>query len=444
MRPEIPFLSRRESSTNLKEKEHVILHLVRFLREWHKAEGKSREVIDFDLAPNFDPQSYEIGKRINIAPPSKDEIQEFARILEDFSQEVEKLVPANGERMQLEFLKAKLRASQAYCLRRLDGKFDSLDYIEQTMGVRPQEIPEEVLMSQQQKVLGLYKILGLSTYDAPSIREFDLSRMIEDDSIATQMQEFGSRAVLAMADFIKQKINVDYKVVNVQEDEYWLNWADGDQKKFRLRVNTHPRHRGRWNKGRVEVMAAHEIAGHFAQMAIWRENIEKGRLFPVLGLTSTHGPEQVTSEGIAQTLPYFVPKIELSNEATLELELTGLRSMVYNNVHLMVNSGPFNIQDIIQYVKRFLPTESNNEIKRQIKDRTRSPWKQTYLYAYGIGFFRHQLYAKNLTREGKRRLLHFIYNQPTTPVQENQFVRVLLQDPNLGAGITEYQPWLDR
>jgi len=425
--PEIPFFFKKESRANLKEKEHVLLHLVRFLREWHKAEGASREIIDFDLAPNFDPQSYEIGKRINLAPPSKAEIQEFARVLGDFSLEVEKLIPANKEEeLQLEFLQAKLTASQLYCLRRLNWQLNPLQYIEYTMGIRPQEIPEEVLITQQQKVFDLYKSIGLSTFNASSIKEFDLARTIDSSLIAEQLQRFGSRAVNAVAGFLGQKINFDYEIVNVQVDDYWLNWADGDQKKFRLRVNTHPRHRSRWNKGKVEVMAVHEIGAHFAQMAVWKENIEKGRLFPVLGLTATHGPEQVTSEGIAQTLPYFVPKIELSDEAKLELELTGLRAMVYNNVHVMVNSGSVPLPTVVQYVRRFLPTESNNEIRKQVKDRTYSPLKQTYLYAYGIGFFLHQLYADHLSIEGKRQLLRFIYNQPTTPKQEYQFFIKLL------------------
>lgn len=440
----IPYFFKKETIVGSKEKkQHMTLHLVRFLREWHVAEGVSRDVIDFDLAPNFDPESYEIGKRINLSPPSKTEIKEFARIIEDFSCEVEELLPANNdEKLQFDFLKAKLKASQAYCLRRLNGELAPLDYIEQTMGIRPQEIPKDALTEQEQKVRDLYRTCGLSRFDTDSIRDFDFSRMIDEASIPEQMRLFGSQAVRVVSEFTGQKIDFDYKVENVQENEYWVNWADGDRSQFRLRVNTHPRHYGRWNKGKVEVMAFHEIAGHFGQMALWRENIEKGRLLPVLGLTALHGPEQVTSEGIAQTLPYFLPKTELSNEAKLELELTGLREMVYNNVHIKVNSGLFQIQDIIQYVKRFLPVESNNAIRREVRDRTHSPLKQTYRYAYGIGFFRHQWYANNLTWEGKRRLLRFIYNQPTTPEQEHQFVKTLLQDPNMTAQAVNYQPWL--
>ena len=225
--------------------------------------------------------------------------------------------------------------------------------------------------------------------------------------------------------------------VAIDEDEYWFNWADGDREVYTLRVNMNERHSDKLTRGKAEAMALHEIVGHFAQMINWQRAIDRGRLAPVLGLTSVVNPEPVTDEGVAETLHYYVPKINelLSPEARYELEVEGLRQMIYNNVHTKITSDKIEKEEVLGIVKEFYPAETELEAVRQFEERKDDPVKKAYLYAYGIGYLAHRYFAEILDRDGRRSLLRLIYRQPLTPGQVKDYAFKLSDNPdNLESG----------
>jgi len=433
--PEIipPFFRREEESNPQKEFSRLTHELTGFLRLWDAMEGRERDVIDFDLVR--EEPIYQAFEEYIIGAPTKEERKRILARLEEFQEKVEGLSQSrvDVEVHQIEFLRAKIQAHIAYCQRKLGVEFNPMEYIEKTMGVKPEIIPNEILLIQKERVMGLFEKLGCLKYTKGEIEKFRAERILPENSITGYLSHNSDVSLRALSDFLGRKIAPKFGIEAVKKEGYWVNWSNGTRNKFKLRVNLHPRHAWRWTKGKVEEMPIHEIAGHFGQMSGWQNAIDKKELIPVLGLTSVHDPAQITTEGIAQTLPYFVPGIEeqLCDDGRLEFEISGLRMMIYNNIHIWVNSAPVTQETeekMIKYMHKFFPIEPEEEIRKQIKDRSMNPLLQTYLYSYGIGNYRHRLYAQALNLDGKRKLLDLIYSQPITPEQEERFVSKLLTD----------------
>lgn len=428
------FVTRPNAVERAPQREDLLVFSGQFtksLRRLHAQMGLGRNIIDFDLArPDED---YKYWKEEIVGVPGEEQVDILVSRLRNFDQRAEYLSkPRSGKKqLQLEFLRAKIKAHIAFFERQFDlSEMDPFSYIKETMGIRPQLIPESFLIQSRKRVGQLFTKLDLGEFNKNNINTYRNEKALEDEEEILEWLVLNSQAATdALADFIGIEIDPRISVSVVKEDQYWLNWASGDRENgFELKVNTHPRHRGKWTPGKLQIMPIHEVAGHFAQMTGWLNAIDNDELIEALGLTSTHDPQQFTTEGIAQTLPLYVPAIGelLSDEAWFEFELGGLREMVYNNVHYWANEGPYDESKLVEYIQRFLPAEPEEEIKKEIRERTQDPLLQTYRYAYGIGFYWHRRWADNLTTTAKKRLLRVIYSQPLTPDQEKALVSSFL------------------
>lgn len=409
--------------------------LTAFFRDLYAAEGKKRGFVDFDLAP-MDPRSARL-QRMFTSNPTKDERRiQFDEIRIARTDLAKTQRPTDqDEAQQYDFLERKLLALDTVMQKRNGAIIDFHNYIELTQGFTPELIPEDALEAQLEVVKSLYKEAGLHDYSEESVSKYKLDHLVPKDEIGIKIKERGDNFLKRFSDFIGEEINPNYQVEDVQEDEWWINWADGKRNNFRLRVNTHEDHLTEFTGGRNSVLGLHEIVGHFGQMYGWQKSIDGGDLIDALGITSITDPEQITSEGIAQTISYFVPGIlnDLDSrevvETEIEIEQSGLRQMVYHNVQVWLNTIDLPEEAAVEYVRKYLPTESLEEIKRHIRDRTEDVAKSSYLISYGYGFYLHKEYALCLNTEGKRELLKYIYSRPTTPEQEYEFVMNLVNDP---------------
>lgn len=408
-------------------------YVVSTFRLAHDLEGEKRELVDFDLV-----KKDESTRRVEAIlrdwfekSPTRPKRQQILESFNQLESQVDQLPPPKDERiaMQQAFLKSKIQAFSTYQRVKMGQEIPTLEYIEQTMGIKPELIGEERLNLQKNRVKALLQRLG-HDFTRKSVEDFRNKNRIEIDQAPALFTAHAKRLFERLSRFIGTKLDPSFDVEIVDEDKPWLFWASGTRGSFHSRVNKNKRHRdqGKFSRGKIEAMATHEAGGHFAQMNGWEKNIDREGLIPALGITSVYDQEQVTSEGIAQTLHYFVPEIDhhLSPEARIELEMEGLKQMIYNNVHIMINTQPCRLKDITSYVRKFLPSESISETRRQMSNRTRDDDNRTYLYAYGMGFVRHQWYAMNLNDNGKKELFRLIYSQPTTPAQEHEFVLRLL------------------
>lgn len=434
------------------EEERLASKLRGFYRQWNLLEKNGTgPIIDFDLAP-YSPE-YEAGKKILQGKPLKAERALVISTLEEYLEETAQ-TPFSSGRQQKDYLLAKLRASHAYA-RRVNGEaFDPFEYIYQVDGVRPIKIPEGVIDQQKQKVSDSLKEAGCQKYNATNLQEFFESWIITDpNAIATEIDRFGNDTLATLGNILGEKIRdkVSYKTEVVKENIYWVNWTDGDIRLFVLKINTHPRHRLRWIRGKPSIMGEHEIGVHFGEMTFRSERIAQKKLLPIFGITTVFEPEQFVSEGIAQALPFFLQdELRLSKESILVLELDYLRQLVYNNVHVIINSPDFSqtpekIAEIKDYIWPFLPTEAEDAILREIEDRTTNPKLQAYQYVYGYSFYLHRLYAQGLSYYGKREFLKAIFESPMTPAQEFNAWKDLFAKPQFRSReISQPPEWLSQ
>lgn len=410
-----------------------------FYRALHLSEGRRRSIIDFDLTPYPSPE-FAIAQRLITAGPTRGEKMQPIEILGELTSRMESIVVSPAERQNYEFLQAKLKASLAY-VRRLTGELsDPSVYIQETMGVIPEKIPEGTLLAQKQKVAALFKELGGGNYDEESLQSYYEKRLIPPEEMARRIEIYGQEALSLVGNFINRKVQVDHETEIVDKDAYWFNWVNGTVKKFCLQINKHKRHRNKFTDGKAQAMAYHEIAAHLGMMQQRAELIRKGELHEVFGLTTVHDPEQVPLEGIAQTLNYFVPELNhsLSPEGKFEIELNGLRQMVYNNIHLLVISpdfisSPEQLEGIIKYVQSYYPLEPKENILKEVSERWKDPKLQAYRYSYGVGFLRHREFAHGLNRDGKREFLKRLWGRPFTPAQEENLYLNLQDNPRYRA-----------
>lgn len=423
---------RKLNAPEFEDLAEVSAEIVDVLRLQNAFEGPRRGLLDCDLLVRDRwygrlLETYDAWFKSN---PVKKVRQSFADSLDILREKVKTLSPQEDEDVasQIEFLDQKLEALSTYNRVIAGEQVPFREYIEKTQGITPEIIPPERLDAQMDVVKRLCARLGIE-FSKDSIESFRRGQPIPIDQAPDFMKEKVGDLLPHLENFLGIKISIPLKI-KIQDppkDEYWFNWSNALHDVYTILVNPHPRHSHKFTKGKLEAMVSHEILGHLAQMTGWQKAIDEGELLRALGVTSINDPEQFTCEGIAQTLHHFVPGIRenLSQEALFELEMEGLRQMVYNNVHIMINSDDYIVSDINRLVRSYLPTEPWGEIRRQISERKRDDSRRSYLYAYGMGFLMHKEYAQRLDTEGSRKLIQYIYTRPSTPAQENRFVEQL-------------------
>lgn len=420
----------------------------------------TEDIIDFDLAPEPRAETQLYLDVFGNFTPGAATRQDWSRLagahvpiieaLESFPSpkfdinDYEKDRDGTLAALQLGFLKAKLRADFVYCQSRAGVNIPNLPLIKETQGIDPMLIGSERLQAQRKTVAALFEKLEFGEFSAENIGRYRQERQIQDPEEVVNLTRFhadsffeAENAFLGNGNIFRSNINPKYDIKPVKKDEYWVCYANGSRKGFLLQINFHDRHQGKWTHGKVEAMAAHELGGHFFQMANWLDAIQKGKLIEPLGVTAVHDPEQVVSEGIAQTLHHFVPAIGqslgdsrtgLSDEARFEIEYEALRQMAYNNLHISTSQQKVRLEDAETYIHRFCPAEMRSEVRKQMIDRKRHPVKKSYLYSYGIGALLMKWAAHSLNREGKREFFRLVNSQPLTPDQVITIVNSMVLD----------------
>lgn len=397
---------------------------------WHAAEGKKRDIIDFDLSgPHPFVSEY---SQLTINPPVQAERKMIVQRLENLHTVLMSHRPSNQqEAHNWAFLTAQVRASTYYARLRAgeEIKFDEL--IEKTLGTYPTETPPEVLSQQQEIVTNSLKDLELEP-DNFSINEWRINNQLSREEARERLKKSAVKTIKRVGKFIGENIDTSFEVIPQDEDRYYWVWADtngnGD---FVLKQNFSEKRGKIWTRGKIQELKWHEGGEHISRMAIRKKLIKDGKLHPIFGLTTVHGPEPVVEEGLAVTMTYFVPGAyeNLSPEGRFQVEATILKHMVYGNVHIRLNrENPPSTEEVISYVQSYLPWEARSEIEEQIKERTQNPLYRIYLYSYAIGTWMHAVFARTLNDRGKREFLKEIMSRPYTPTQEIKLWQDVIRD----------------
>lgn len=370
--------------------------LLNFFYKWSRFEKQNNvDIIDFDLIQQ--------GENSPGAFNNREEAEkELLRLINDY----------NTTSNKNEFISAKLNACKYYLSALQGKKFPFNEYVSNTMGIMPKVLPTKVLDDQLKTTADAYKKIGYS-YEKSSLKKYEKENQLSQKQIEPTFKKFRDEILPEVIKWLGLQVELKYHIKFVDIDTYWMNWISTDENgEILLQYNLNSRHK--WFKGSTEYLVFHEICAHALQTLSWKNQIIRGKLNPFVGLTTVFSPEQFFLEGIAESLFYFYPSNPFSDFGLVSLHTDHLYWFVMNNAHIMVNSG-HSANKIIQFVKKYLPTRSEKEIAKNLKERVNDPLFRTYQYIYGIALYCHKQIASRLTKKQRREYVLDIYQNIYNP-----------------------------
>lgn len=372
--------------------------LIALYRGWQVLESElgGVDIIDFDLTATTDRWLFNSRYEVLLA------LESAARslVVRDHSSQ---------------FSDDRLQASIYYLNACLGEQIPFFEYVENTMGARPEKFSEVLLLESYDRCDALLQEIGLKfcpNYHA----EYEAQCLIQDKTqVKTQIQQQLKKWLHRLGCYIPLPELKSVSVGFAEVDAYWSNWVSGSVcDGFNLRVNLHPRIK--YLKGTPSLLAAHEYCGHLMQVQQWAMNLADRSIAPSYGFTTVHSPEAFVMEGLADVLIYILAEeTELNFDEQLARQLTWHSRLVSNNVHYLINTGHA-FRDVFAYCRKYLPFADDRTIESSIRDRSCNPLGRTYQYVYGIAldYFRRQLegHPRRIAR-----VLPQLYQQPYTKRQ---------------------------
>lgn len=380
--------------------------VIKTYRGWDELEKPNDiDIIDFDLIPKIEIERERFNSRENI--------------LKQLTELRNSTLPETPDE---EFLKARLNASTYYLRALLGEHIPFHDYVENTMGIRPEIIPEVDIKRQKQVVDDL-----LSEFGVPRRKSFEqftseikLGKQ-DAENEARRCEEIYVSQVLEILDF--GGLEFPHQIQFVEEEAYWMGWTRSlPNGSFELRYNFHPIHQ--WYKGDLEFMTLHEVGGHFVHAANLKRAIGRNEMNPAIGITMVHDPHPFGGEGIADAISYFLPEIKLSPYGVLAREQRALRDYLQNNAHILINEGG-NEDELTAYILDNHHFSTEDKVRLNLKRWVNDPLLRTYQYSYGISSYYHHQWNGQLTKEAKKVYLRYAFTRYATPQQLMKFVEQL-------------------
>ena len=286
-------------------------------------------------------------------------------------------------------------------------------YIQATMGFCPVLSTEQQIDQQRQEAEERLAPLGIKL-DTDTIENLNaVDEKIPEEEIADFYKETLSRNLAALSSCIGEIPSFNFKVEFTDVDAYWQNWVSGSRKDYLLCFNKRnvPIH----YKSFSMFLAFHEMLGHLVQAAILYENIQKGIVPQCMGLTTIYDQDQFQSEGIAQTLTYFLDTDDMHHDLILaRREMDIYKYMVMSNMHLMINSGQ-SIEKCTDYGTAHLPFKTSAEMAHSLASKMNNPQFRCYEYVYGPSAVFFKKFAQQASASQKQKLLACVYNEGMSP-----------------------------
>lgn len=414
-----PFL-RKEAESPEKEIFDAALSIY---RAWNWRTGGA--VVDFDLTAG--PGDFEkVLTSIWESSPIPLKRSEWSQVISRLEQLLGPLKEArqghHKDSHHLDFAIARIEASTEFSRRQRGDKLIPFGYMEKTNGVNIEPTQESELEVRSVNLLEFAREAKIPTADEKSMLEWRQENRVDSDrKTAQQLFRMAAQdALVKIGQFLDDPVDLQYKILSVESPKYYYVWArtDYQTQDFVLEQNFHTESKI-WTPGKTEELGIHEIE-HLRRMNEWRKQIEAGKIHPFIGLTTVHGPEAAVEEGHAVTLPHLVPGLyeSLSPEGKFEVDASILRCLVWGNAHIMLNSEePPDKNKITEYVRQYMPWESEKEINRQIRWRTRDKLFQAYLYSYAVGTRIFLEIIDTLDEKQRRQLLKDLSEKAYTPAQ---------------------------
>src|SRR3990167_1341254 len=392
---------------------------------WHILEGRSRDIIDFDLNAKGRKESFmSVATAMKVSGPSIADRAQVVEVLKRLAADF-KAIPTDkiANQHNFDLAQAQIKASTAFARRLRGERLDPIRYMEDASGLEMSEevVPEETLETQTKTVLTFAQAMGIPELDERSLDGFRNDRQLNDVESKTALEAAVKKSTAQLEKFLGQDFDYPAPIKQEVKDAPYSAWAytDPTTAEFSIRENLFGRI---WTPGRAEEMGSHE-GTHVNRMGKRKDQIRTGNLDRFFGLTTVHGPESAVEEGLAQTITFFIPGAfeSLSPEGQFQVQSYILKQMVLSNVSIMLNCGEgADAKTVSEYIYRFLPWESQAEIDRQIIWRTDHKLNQIYLPQYGFGAAHFMRYAANLNDAGKKEFLRQLFSKPYTLKQTDE------------------------
>jgi len=359
------------------------------VRRWDLLERSHGEapVIDFDCAP----------------PAEKP--RPFANRFAAFDALTQLQIEANTQHQPA--LRAHLDAHIAYLCTLIGQQLPLDEYISATQGCIPRGWTWDYIDERARTAKEILRSMGISWDEHTGTTLRAASEQLPAADVGSVITEYAGKHESSIRQLVDTNAAFNLTIEDAEVDAYRSYWLDGAGHDTRLRIN-----KNKTSFSRVDAyrFALHEVLGHALQYSSLTAQSESHTVeWP--RILAVHCPHQVLFEGLAQVLPWVAsPDDELICARTRVDHFTNL---VRGQLHILINSGA-TAADCRDMARRQVPWWTDEEITRELQDRSRNPQLRSYLWSYpaGMDWFIRLVEAGGTT---PTEVLREAYKRPLTP-----------------------------
>jgi hypothetical protein len=259
------------------------------------------------------------------------------------------------------------------------------EHVETAMGTKLEMVDEDILEKHRN---ALDKQLRDTPHGLPQLR-YDLEHRqdLKDELIISdtaRLRQELERSNTWSTGFILrrtgiQPVDIDPQIV--EEDVGWSGYLGTEEKEFFYKTNIHPRHE--YTLGRIWANSPHERT-HITQFGgVYKDAILRGDMSVSTGITSFHTPENTQAEFNAQAVDQMALRElgasdrEEAWQYRFEADYQFYADMVWNNAHIMINSGA-EMEETVKYVEDRLLLDTHENIVGSLTARRDDPTFRSY------------------------------------------------------------------
>ncbi|MGH3787498.1 MAG: hypothetical protein ACRDRG_13325 [Pseudonocardiaceae bacterium] len=304
-------------------------------------------------------------------------------------------------------LRAYLDAHIAYLSALIGQQLPFGEYISLTQGCMPRGWTRDYIEERAESAKEALKSLGVSWDEHTWMNLGALSEQLPAADVSSAIAEYAAKYESSVRQLVDTNADFNLTIKEVDVDAYWSYWLDGAGHDARLRIN---RKKASFSQIDAYRFALHEVLGHALQYSSLTAETESNTVeWP--RILAVHCPHQVLFEGLAQVLPWMAsPNDEIVCART---RLDHFMNLIRGQIHIMVNSGATAV-DCRDLARRHVPWWTDQEIARELYDRSRNPQFRSYLWSYPAGM---DWFVRLVEAGGKTptEVLREAYKRPLTP-----------------------------
>ena len=239
-----------------------------------------------------------------------------------------------------------------------------------------------------------------------------ISEQLPAADVSSAIAEYADKYESSIRRLVDTDADFNLTIEDVEVDAYWSYWLDGAGHDTRLRIN---KNRASFSRVDAYRFALHEVLGHALQYSSLTAQAESHTVeWP--RILAIHGPHQVLFEGLAQILPWVASPDDKIICARTRID--HFMNLVRGQLHILVNSRA-TAADCRDLARRHVPWWTDEEIARELYDRSRNPQFRSYLWSYpaGLDWFIKLVEAGGTTLA---EVLREAYKRPLTPNELHQ------------------------